>query len=141
MAIKINPSKSGGEAGRLLRRLNYKTRKQRENDRVTFGGLFNRADAMYDNAREEAPMSETFAAVRRREEEHDSRRQRDIILGRQLAQLYDERRMHEERDNIERSLNYETEAMEDHHRATLVVDDNMDFHNPTASMIADAKSM
>jgi len=31
--------------------------------------------------------------------------------------------------------------MEDHHRATLVVDDNMDFHNPTASMIADTKSM
>ena len=31
--------------------------------------------------------------------------------------------------------------MEDHHRASLVVDDNMDFHNPTASMIADAKSM
>jgi len=90
MAIKINPSKSGGEAGRLLRRLNYKTRKQRENDRVTFGGLFDRAGMMYDDAREEAPMSETFAAVRRREEEYDSRRQRDIILGRQLAQLYDE---------------------------------------------------
>ena len=128
MALACNPKNV--EAQKLLWRLDDDARKQRRKDKVAFKGLFDRG-VIYDDT----PNGATTANAKSNDE-------RDIILGRQLAQLYEERGMHKEKEQIEQSLKqykHEAEIMvstNDH-----VVNVCMDFRNPTKSMIADAKSM
>jgi tetratricopeptide (TPR) repeat protein len=133
MALEINPD--NGEARRLLRGLDSNAKKQRAKDKIAFGGLFDRGGAIYDDPRELRERNEARGGKRAEQDDLDSR-QRDIVLGRQLARLYEERGMVKEKERIEHSLQYEMKAME---KRSFV--DDSDFRNPTAKMVDNAKSM
>ena len=129
-ALKINPENR--EARKLLQRLDSEKKKQRAKEKLAFGGLFDRG--AINDPRELRERNEV-GRTRAEQGELESK-QRDIILGRQLAQLYEERGMEIEKEKIERSIKSEMEAMEK--RACV---DDMDFRNPTAKMVLDAKAM
>ena len=134
-ALEIDPD--NGAARRMLRRLDADAREQRARDRIAFGGLFDRG-TICDDRREQQlrERNEAAGGERAGRDELDSRR-RDIVLGRELARLYEERGMEEEKERIERSLKYEMEAME----KRSIVGGDVDFRNPTKKMVDDAKSM
>jgi hypothetical protein len=130
MALKINPENR--EARKLLQRLDSDMKKQRAKNKIAFRGLFDRG-TIYD-PRELCERKEV--GRKRAEQDENESKQRDIILGRQLAQLYEERGMEKEKEKIEMSLKNEVEAKE---KRNCV--DDMDFRNPTAKMVLDAKTM
>lgn len=128
MALACNPTNA--EAQKLLSRLDNDAREQRRKDKVAFQGLFNRGLIYeHDTTRNEA----TTTAATKKMPQDDV--ERDIILGRQLSQLYEERGMHKEKEQIEQSL-----KQYDHARSA-VNDNSLDFRNPTKTMIDDANSM
>ena len=135
MALETNPENI--EARRLLRRLDSNAKEQRAKDKIAFGGLFDRGGAIYDDPRElHGERNEAAGGGKRAEQDDLDSRQRDIVLGRQLARLYEERGMEKEKERIEHSLQCEMKAMEK--RSSV---DDTDFRNPTAKMVDDAKSM
>jgi hypothetical protein len=101
-------------------------RGQRKRDKAAFWGLFDRG-VIYDYTRNNGETTTTTTATLGKPRNDND--ERDVILGRRLAQLYEERGMHNEKERIEQSLKqYENRI-------------NMDIRNPTRSMIADAKSV
>ncbi|KAL3827445.1 hypothetical protein ACHAXA_003179 [Cyclostephanos tholiformis] len=129
-ALEINSDNR--EAKRLLHRLGDDMKKQRAKEKIAFGGLFDRG-ALCDPR----VLQERNEAGRKlvEQDELDSRQQ-DITLGRQLTQLYEERGMKKQKERIEQSLKYETEATEE--RSLL---SETDFRSPTTRMVLDAKHM
>ncbi|KAL3762521.1 hypothetical protein ACHAW5_008447 [Stephanodiscus triporus] len=130
MALKINPENR--EARKLLQRLDCDMKNQRAKNKITFRGLFDRG-TIYDPR--ELHERKEVSRKRAKQDELESK-QRGIILGKQLVQLYEERGVERVKKKIERSLKNEMEVMEK--RACV---DDMDFRNPTAIMVLDAKSM
>jgi tetratricopeptide (TPR) repeat protein len=128
MALACNPTNA--EAQKLLSRLDIDAKAQRRKDKVAFRGLFTRG-VIYDHKTTGSEATTTAAA----EKIPQDNVERDIILGRQLAQLYEERGMPKEKKQIELSL-----KQYDHARSA-VNDISLDFRNPTKSMINTAKSM
>jgi hypothetical protein len=117
---------------KLLQTATSNARLQKSRDRSTFNGLFDRGE-MYD-------ANELSAAKRAqdkaREIELKASRERDLIIGKQLVQQYEERGMEEEKRNVESSVNAEIERRNNAKKLT-----SLDFRNPNQEMIEDAKSM
>ena len=126
MALACNPTNA--VAQKLLSGLDNDAKSQRKKDKVAFHGLFTRGMIYdHDTRNDEATTREATGKPQDGE--------RDIILGRQLAQLYEERGMYNEKEQIEQSL-----KQYDHARSA-VIENSLDFRNPTKLMIDDAKSM
>ena len=130
-ALKHNP---GNKATmKQLQNLVKQTKRQKMKDKSTFKGLFDRGGI--------------YNASELRQEKEASRRcmntnvleskQHDIILGRQLAQVYEERAMNKEKERLEQILQHEMNVME---QKTAKMN-AFDFRNPSQQMILDAKSM
>ena len=119
-ARKHNP---GNEATRKqLQKLTKQIKRQKKKDKSTFKGLFDRGEIY--NASE---LSKEKEASRRCMNKNVlESKQQDIILGRQLAQVYEERGMSKEKERLEQRI-LEMNAL--------------DFRNPSQQMILDAKSM
>ena len=125
-ALQCNPNNK--QARRQLERLNHQIKQQKMKDKRTFKGMFNRGE-LYDD---DKSNNKGESAQKQRDDEVIKSKQRDIIMGRQLVQLYEERGLNEEKTRLEQSLKHkiQNEKM-----------NNVDFHNPTEQMIEDAKSM
>ena len=87
-----------------------------------FSGLFDRGEVY----KEEEVLSQQ-TVLKDQKTAHD----RDVILGRQLMQHYEEQGMEAEKENLQKSLDAEIQ------RRNKAVD----FRNPTDEMIKDAASM
>ena len=127
LALKHNTDNR--EAMKLLQKLSNQMKTQRLKDRCTFKGLFDRGE-IYDaqELHEQKEERKKCTEVDKIDSKH-----RDIILGRQLVQLYEERGLEKEKQQLEQSLMAVTE--------TRVSVNDLDFRNPSAKMIEDAKSM
>jgi tetratricopeptide (TPR) repeat protein len=123
MALNINSDNR--DARILLQRLSSDMKEQRANEKTAFGGLFGRGAI-----RETQVLHEQNEADRKRAEKDtlDSR-ERDIILGKELARFCDERGMTEEKGKIKQSLNYGAKTADE----TPLFRD-IDFRGPTARM-------
>jgi len=127
-ALQCNPNNK--QARRQLERLNHQIKQQKIKDKRTFKGMFNRGEFYEElNNKGESDTQE------QRDDKLIESKQRDIIMGRQLVQLYEERGMNNE-SKLEDSLKHEIEAMEQKEKTN-----NVDFHNPTEQMMKEAKSM
>lgn len=127
-AITLNPNNK--QARKQLNELRLRIRSQRTKDRDAFSGLFSRGE-VYDT-KELDKEKETRRKCR--ENDRSKARGQDVILGRQLAQLYTERGMIAEKTKIEESLKYLDVASEQ-------VANEVDFRNPTAKMVEEANAM
>jgi tetratricopeptide (TPR) repeat protein len=127
-AIAHNPNNK--QARKQFQELRLRIRTQRSKDKNTFAGLFNRGE-VYDTQELE---EEKAARQKCRKNDRIQCKNQDVILGQRLAQLYDERGMIEERTKIEENLKSMTV------RRDQVVND-VDFRNPTANMVQEAKTM
>jgi hypothetical protein len=105
---------------------------QRVRDKQSFSGLFDRGE-VYDNKdlQEEKETRQKSKVKEAIESNH-----RDIILGKQLAQMYDERGMEIEKVRVEQSLQREIRARDEYTDLN-----NVNFREPTEKMVQDAKSM
>jgi hypothetical protein len=105
---------------------------QRVRDKQSFSGLFDRGE-VYDNKdlQEEKETRQKSKVKEAIESNH-----RDIILGKQLAQMYDERGMEIEKVRVEQSLQREICARDEYTDLN-----NVNFREPTEKMVRDAKSM
>ena len=128
LILKHNPKNADGE--RQLEKLNNQIKKQKLKDKSTFKGLFDRGE-IYN----ECELAQEKKATKTDEQQS---KERDIILGRQLAQLYEEKGMDTEKKRLESSIKYEMNIMEKEQKAKM---DTMDFRNPSEDMIRDAKAM
>jgi len=128
-ALQYNPNNK--QARRQLESLNHQIKQQKIKDKRTFKGMFDRGE-LYEELNNERESS----AQEKRDEELIESKQRDIILGRQLVQLYEERGLNEEKMRLEQSLKSEIHFLEQKEKMNSV-----DFHNPTDQMIKDAKDM
>jgi len=127
-AIANNPNNK--QSRKQLHELRLRIRTQRSKDKNTFAGLFNRGEVYDTNELEE----EKEERKKCRENDRIQAKDQGVILGRQPAQLYDERGMIEEKTKIEESLKSLNVNREQ------VVND-VDFRNPTAKMVQEAKAM
>jgi len=127
--LQCNPNNK--QARNQLERLNHQIKQQKMKDKRTFKGMFDRGE-LYEELNNKGEGS----AQEQRDDKLIESKQRDVIMGRQLVQLYEERGMKNEKTKLEDSLKHEIEAME--HKEKL---NNVDFHNPTDQMMKDAKSM
>ena len=127
-AVTFNPNNT--QARKQLKELRLRVKSQRTKDKDAFSGLFNRGE-VYD-----ANELDKEKEIRRKCRENDRVKARcqDVVIGRQLVQLYDERGMIEEKTKIEESLKSLDVASEQ------VVND-FDFRNPTAKMVEDARAI
>lgn len=128
LILKHNPKNADGK--RLLEKLNNQIKMQKLKDKSTFKGLFDRGE-IYN----ECELAQEKKATKTDEQQS---KERDIILGRQLAQLYEEKGMDTEKERLESSIKYEMNIMEKEQKAKM---DTMDFRNPSEDMIRDAKAM
>ena len=130
-ARKHNP---GNEATRKqLQKLTKQIKRQKKKDKSTFKGLFDRGEIY--NASE---LSKEKEASRRCMNKNVlESKQQDIILGRQLAQVYEERGMSKEKERLEQSLQHEMDIVQQRTAKMNV----LDFRNQSQQMILDAKSM
>ena len=130
-ARKHNPE---NEATRKqLQKLTKQIKRQKKKDKSTFKGLFDRGEIY--NASE---LSKEKEASRRCMNTNVlESKQQDIILGRQLAQVYEERGMSKEKERLEQSLQHEMDIVQ---QRTAKMN-ALDFRNPSQQMILDAKSM
>ena len=128
-ALQCNPHNK--QARKQLERLNYQIKQQKIKDKRTFKGMFNRGE-LY----EELNKKEESGTQEQHENELIGSKQRDIIMGRQLVQLYEERGMNNEKTRLEESLKHEINIMEQKEKMN-----NVDFHNPSEQMVKDAKDM
>ena len=105
---------------------------QRVRDKQSFSGLFDRGE-VYDNTdlQEEKETRQKSKVKEAIESNH-----RDIILGKQLAQMYDERGMEIEKVRVEQSMQREIRARDEYTDLN-----NVNFREPTEKMVQDAKSM
>lgn len=124
MASKLNPENS--EAKVKLAMVSRVIRMQKMNDENIYKGLFDRVE-IYDH--QELHQSKEERRECTVKSMLDSK-QRDILMGRQLAQLYNERGMYKEQERIEQSIENEIESME-----------TLNFRNPSPKMILEAESM
>ena len=101
-------------------------------DKQSFSGLFDRGE-VYDNKdlQEEKETRQKSKVKEAIESNH-----RDIILGKQLAQMYDERGMEIEKVRVEQSMQREIRARDEYTDLN-----NVNFREPTEKMVQDAKSM
>ena len=129
-AIQYNPNNK--QARRQLEGLNHQIKQQKVKGKRNFKGMFNRGELYTDMLNNKGESS----AQEKRDAELIESKKRDIILGRQLVQLYEERGMNNEKTRLEESLKHEIEAMEQKEKTN-----NVDFHNPTEQMMKEAKSM
>ncbi|KAL7483387.1 hypothetical protein ACHAW6_009038 [Cyclotella cf. meneghiniana] len=130
MALRFNPRNN--EARKLLRATKIEAKFQRSRDKQTFDGLFTRGEIY--KAQELLEAKE--ARMKCKEKNDDEAKERDLIIGRQLVQLYEERGMKAEKAKLEKSLDAEMLR-----RDKNVYLSNIDFRNPTDKMVQDAKSM
>jgi len=130
-ALQCNPNNK--QAERQLDRLNHQIKQQKIKDKRTFKGMFDRGELYSED---ECNNKEDSSAQVQRDNELIEFKQRDIILGRQLVQLYEERGLNNEKTRLEDRLKHEIQAMEQHKEMNCV-----DFHNPTEQMMKDAKAM
>ena len=128
-AILSNPNNK--QARRQLERLNHQIKQQKMKDKRTFKGMFDQGELYRDEVNNKGDNT-----GEQRDDELIESKQRDIIMGRQLVQLYEERGMNHEKTKLEDSLKHEIQAMEQKEKLNSV-----DFHNPTDQMIKDAKAM
>lgn len=127
-AVTINPNNK--QASKYLKELRLRVRSQRTKDKDTFAGLFSRGE-VYDTNE----LDEEKVARRKCDEIHRVKaKEQDVIIGRQLSQLYSERGMTEERTQVEESL----KSLD---AASNQVSNQVDFRNPTAKMIEEANAM
>lgn len=127
LQVALEHDPGNREALKLLSTLRQQRKTQQANDRRCFQGLFDRGE-VYEE-RELQEQKERRCA----EETQIDTAQRDIVLGRQLAQMYKERGLEKERAQLERSLEKATEPR--------VAVKDVDFRNPSATMVRDAKAM
>ena len=101
-------------------------------DKQSFSGLFDRGE-VYDNTdlQEEKETRQKSKVKEAIESNH-----RVIILGKQLAQMYDERGMEIEKVRVEQSMQREIRARDEYTDLN-----NVNFREPTEKMVQDAKSM
>ena len=121
-ALQCNPDNK--QARRQLERLNHQIKQQKIKDKHTFKGMFDRGE-LYKELNNKGESSQE----QRDDNELIESKQRDIIMGRQLVQLYEERGMNEEKTKLEQSLKHEINIMEQKEKMN-----NVDFHNPTDQM-------
>jgi hypothetical protein len=105
-ALEINSDNR--EARMLLQRLSSDIKKQRADEKIAFGGLFGRG-AIYET---QVLHERIEAVIKRAEKDALDSRERDIILRRELARIYDERGIMEEKDRVERRLNFDAKTAE-----------------------------
>ena len=127
-AVIHNPNNK--QARKQFQELRLRVKSHRSKDKNTFAGLFNRGEVYDANELDE----EKEARRQYRENDRIQSKNQDVILGRQLSQLYGERGMIEEKTSIEESLKSLSVAGEQ------VVND-IDFRNPTAKMGEEASDM
>jgi hypothetical protein len=133
MALKRNPNNK--EARKLLQKLDSQLKLRKRKDKEQFGGLFDRGE-VYDAQELNEKKERSRKAA---EQERADSRRRDLILGKQLVQLYEERGMMEtERHKLESSIHEMRAATDNNKNAHL---NNLDFRNPNEKMIQDAKAM
>ncbi len=126
MALKLNPENS--EAKVKLAMVSRVMRMQKMNDENIYKGLFDRVE-IYDHRELHQHQSKEERRECTVKSTLDSK-QRDILMGRQLAQLYNEQGMYKEQERIEQSIQNEIESME-----------TLNFRNPSPKMILEAESM
>lgn len=127
-AVTINPNNK--QARKRLKELRLRDRRQRSKDKDAFAGLFSRGE-IYDTNE----LNEEKEARRKCDENHRVKaKEQNVIIGRQLSQLYSERGMIEERTQIEESL----KSLD---AASNQVSNEVDFRNPTAKMVEEANAM
>jgi len=128
-ALQCNPNNK--QARRQLESLNHQIKQQRIKDKRTFKGMFDRGE-LYKEVNNEGGRAQEKCD----DNELIESKQRDIILGRQLVQLYEKRGMNEEKKRLEESLKHEIQVMEQKEKEKT---NCLDFHNPTEQMMKDAK--
>ena len=99
-----------------------KVKSQASKDKQSFCGLFDRGEVY-----KEAELLKQKTVLKDQKTAHD----RDVILGRQLVQHYEEQGMEAEKENLQTSLNAEIQ------RRNKAVD----FKNPSEEMVKDAAIM
>ncbi|KAL7525611.1 hypothetical protein ACHAXR_004235 [Thalassiosira sp. AJA248-18] len=128
LAIKNNPRNN--DAKNLLQKLSVQMKLQQRTDKKVFKGLFDRGE-VYD-AQE---LNEEKSARRKSaEQDQNGSKEQDIILAKQLIQLYDERGMKAEKQKLEQSLRREMSV-----KAESANLNDLDFRNPTTKMNQGAK--
>ena len=127
-AVTFNPNNT--QARKHLKELRLRVKSQRTKDKDAFSDLFSRGEVYNTNELDKEKE------IRRKCRENDrvKARSQDVVIGRQLVQLYDERGMIAEKTKIEESLKSLDVASEQ-------VVNELDFRNPTAKMVEDAKAM
>ncbi|KAL9181558.1 hypothetical protein ACHAXT_010363 [Thalassiosira profunda] len=100
-ALKCN--RENVDARKLLQTLNSQTRQQKQRDERTFKGLFDRGE-VYDGQELEEDKAARRAAA---EQEQVDPKDRDVVLGKQLVRLYEERGLDAEKQKLEQSLRLE----------------------------------
>jgi hypothetical protein len=116
----------------LLRDTKLKAKAQKSRDKRTFSGLFKRGEVYTAQELREAKEVQ----MKNKEAENYAANDRDIAFGRQLVLRYDERGMEAEKANLEKSLEVELRRRDAAARAN-----NIDFRNPTETMVQNAKKM
>jgi len=122
-AVTINPNNK--QARKQLQEARLRIKSQRTLDKDAFAGLFNRGEVYNTNELDEEKEARRKCLVNDRIKAKDQ----DVILGRQLAQLYTERGMIED-NRIEERL-----------KSSDQVVNKVDFRNPTEKMLASAVAM
>ena len=126
-AAEINPKNK--QTRTQLSELRVRVKSQRVKDEDTFAGLFDRGEVYYANELDEEKEA-------RRKYYNEKDKGQDVILGRQLAQMYAERGMVEEKAKIEKSLKLVNDGS-----ASEQLMKDIDFRNPTTKMIEEADAM
>ena len=126
-ALKHKPDNK--EAKKLLQQIGKQMKVQKRTDKQTFSGLFDRGE-VYD-----AQELDKEKELRKKSAEQDriDSKQKDVILGKQLARHYEERGMEREKQKLEQSLNHEIKMMDKNAYLS-----SLDFRNPTSKMVEDA---
>ena len=117
---------------KLLQITKAKAKSQRIKDKQSFSGLFDRGEVYDAKAIAEAKLLQ----AKSKEVEETIAKERDVTLGRQLLQHYEEKGMETEKAKLEKSLNANIQQQKG--APDLI---SVDFRNPSNKMIDDAKSM
>lgn len=124
MSLTLNPKNK--EAKQNLHMLISEIKMQKDKDENIYKGLFDRVEIYEQRELNESKKDRGACTMKTILEA----KQRDIVMGRQLAQLYNEQGMIKEQERIEQSIQDEIASME-----------KLNFRIPSPQMILEANSM
>lgn len=123
IALTLNPEnrEAKDNLSKLIRVMNM----QKVKEDISYKGFFGRVE-IYDREHGESTKGNSKCNIK---DMIDSK-QRDVLLGQRLAQLYNERGMYKEQERIEQCIQYEVASMK-----------QLNFRNPSPQMVLEADSM